>query len=341
MAEPHAKGVEEALSLVKGGLGGIADQVVPWFFANMPDYYLRTHSVTEQVHHLQAIISGRVVTDNHAVRLASPDGRKITYISPSASRDLHGILAGLLGEHIETARIYTTADGQLGLNEFLLAPQPRAGSLRTADGDGLFGSALDAMRASGELPETDLAPFAAFLASANAEYAEKFDPVRAARHFRLLREIGGGDDTGLLIEQCSAPGAPVAPEGASLSAEPCDVRRETRIVVAMRHPPATGLLLQIARIMRRLDITVHRAYADTFSDASGETAIMSFYVSHKGDLILDDSALWQNLRKKLRSCWPAGPRPPRWWTGSRPASTPRWATARRRPAGWRPTPPTP
>jgi glutamate dehydrogenase len=312
MAEPHAKGVEEALSLVKGGLGGIADQVVPWFFANMPDYYLRTHSVTEQVHHLQAIISGRVVTDNHAVRLASPDGRKITYISPSAGGDLRGdlqtILAGLLGEHIETARIYTTADGQLGLHEFLLAPQPRAGSLRAADassasdaaGIDQFSAALEAMRASGELPEQDMEPFAAFLASANVEYVEKFDPVRAARHFRLLREIGGGDDTGLLIEQCAVPGAPATSEGAPLSAEPCDIRRETRIVVAMRHPPATGLLLQIARIMRRLDIVVHRAYADTFADASGETAIMSFYVSHKGDLILDDSALWQNLRKKLR-----------------------------------------
>ncbi|MBG3875835.1 amino acid dehydrogenase, partial [Desulfovibrio oxamicus] len=208
MAKSHPKGVEEALSLVKGGLGGIADQVVPWFFANMPDYYLRTHSVTEQVQHLQAIISGRVVTDNQAVRLASPDGRKITYISPSASRDLHGILAGMLGEHIETARIYTTADGQLGLNEFLLAPQPRAGSLRTSEGDDLFSAALDAMRASGELPETDMAAFGAFLAAANAEYVEKFDPVRAARHFRLLREIGGGDDTGLLIEQCSAPTVP-------------------------------------------------------------------------------------------------------------------------------------
>lgn len=312
MAEPRAKGVEEALSLVKGGLGGIADQVVPWFFANMPDYYLRTHSVTEQVHHLQAIISGRVVTDNHAVRLASPDGRKITYISPSAGGDLRGdlqtILAGLLGEHIETARIYTTADGQLGLHEFLLAPQPRAGSLRAADassashsaGIDQFSAALEAMRASGELPEQDMEPFAAFLASANLEYVEKFDPVRAARHFRLLREIGGGDDTGLLIEQCAVPGAPATSEGANLSAEPCDVRRETRIVVAMRHPPATGLLLQIARIMRRLDIVVHRAYADTFADASGETAVMSFYVSHKGDLILDDSALWQNLRKKLR-----------------------------------------
>ncbi|EGY26173.1 glutamate/Leucine/Phenylalanine/Valine dehydrogenase family protein [Desulfovibrio sp. A2] len=312
MAEPHAKGVEEALSLVKGGLGGIADQVVPWFFANMPDYYLRTHSVTEQVHHLQAIISGRVVTDNHAVRLASPDGRKITYISPSAGGDLRGdlqtILAGLLGEHIETARIYTTADGQLGLHEFLLAPQPRAGSLRAADassashaaGIDQFSAALEAMRASGELPEQDMDSFAAFLASANVEYVEKFDPVRAARHFRLLREIGGGDDTGLLIEQCAVPGAPATSEGAPLSAEPCDIRRETRIVVAMRHPPATGLLLQIARIMRRLDIVVHRAYADTFADASGETAIMSFYVSHKGDLILDDSALWQNLRKKLR-----------------------------------------
>lgn len=312
MAEPRAKGVEEALSLVKGGLGGIADQVVPWFFANMPDYYLRTHSVTEQVHHLQAIISGRVVTDNHAVRLASPDGRKITYISPSAGGDLRGdlqtILAGLLGEHIETARIYTTADGQLGLHEFLLAPQPRASSLRAADapsashaaGIDQFSAALEAMRASGELPEQDMDSFAAFLASANVEYVEKFDPVRAARHFRLLREIGGGDDTGLLIEQCAVPGAPATSEGATLSAEPCDVRRETRIVVAMRHPPATGLLLQIARIMRRLDIVVHRAYADTFADASGETAIMSFYVSHKGDLILDDSALWQNLRKKLR-----------------------------------------
>ena len=312
MAEPHAKGVEEALSLVKGGLGGIADQVVPWFFANMPDYYLRTHSVTEQVHHLQAIISGRVVTDNHAVRLASPDGRKITYISPSAGGDLRGdlqtILAGLLGEHIETARIYTTADGQLGLHEFLLAPQPRAGGLRGADassashsiGIDQFSGALEAMRASGELPEQDMEAFAVFLASANVEYVEKFDPVRAARHFRLLREIGGGDDTGLLIEQCAVPTTPEAPDGAPLSAEPCDIRRETRIVVAMRHPPATGLLLQIARIMRRLDITVHRAYADTFADASGETAIMSFYVSHKGDLILDDSALWQNLRKKLR-----------------------------------------
>lgn len=300
MTEPHVTGVEEALTLVKSGLDDIADQVVPWFFSNMPDYYLRTHTVTEQVHHLQAIISGRVVTDNHAVRLASPDGRKITCISPSAGGGLSDILAGLLGERIETARVYTTVDGQLGLSEFLLAPQPRAGDLRLVDGNDLFSAALKVMRASGELPETERASFAAFLATANAEYVEKFDPVRAARHFRLLREIGGGDDTGLLIEQCAAPAVPAAQDGAPLWTESSGIPRETRIVVAMRHPPATGLLLQIARIMRRLDITVRRAYADTFADAAGETAIMSFYVAYKGDPLQDDSALWRRLSRQLR-----------------------------------------
>lgn len=262
MTTPYATGTREALDMVKRSLDAIAEQVVPWFYDSMHEYYLRTHAPDEQVRHLQAIITGRVVPDSQTVRLASPDGKRITYLSPAGDgSELLCILHSLLGSPIETARLYTTADGQLCLSEFLLSPQGEATAAPEA-----FAEALEVMAGEGVPPEEREA-FRAFLTGASTEYVEKFDPVRALRHFRMAQMVGGGEDTALLLEPC-VPGM------------------ETRLVVAMRNPPSSGLLYEIARILRRLDIRLHRAYGDVFrSPEGGDLAILSFYVTTaQGDL---------------------------------------------------------
>lgn len=277
MPESLAGAAAEALGLVRRGLDDVAGQVVPWFFANMPEYYQHTHSTTEKVHHLQAIISGRVVTENQTVRLVAPDGRKVTYIVPgNRNAELLTILEAHVAQEIETARLYTTQDGQMHLAELLLAPQPRADAKAEA-----FVDALAAMRSEG-LDEKRLELFERLLRGTNAEYVDKFDPQRALRHLRLLETVGSGEDTALLLEQCT-PG------------------RETRLVMAMRRPPATGLLLQTAKILARLGVTVNRCYGDSFRLGDGDScAIISFYVTVGGDILHEDSALWQRLRRKLQ-----------------------------------------
>ncbi len=267
----------EALDLVRRGLDDMAGQVVPWFFGNMPEYYLRTHSVTEKVHHLQAIISGRAVTGSQTVRLMAPDGRKATYLVPGGgTKELLTILEAHVAQEIETARLYTTQDGQLHLVEFLFGEQPRA----DVSGD-LFAEAVSAMRGEGVSGDRiDL--FERMLRGANAEYLEKFDPQRALRHLHMLESVGRSEDTAILLEQCT-PGS------------------ETRLVMAMRHPPATGLLLQTAKILARTGVTVNRCYGDSFNLDDGDSvAILSFYVNVGGDILHEDSELWQRLRRKLQ-----------------------------------------
>jgi glutamate dehydrogenase len=274
----HASETDRVLESVKSGLDSVAQSVVPWFYANMPDYYFKTHSVEDQVQHLQTIITGRVTTDNHTVNLVSPDRRTVTYIAPEGSDiELLQILESHLDDSIETARLYSSHDGQLKLCTILLSGQPKA-SPESEE----FAAAVQAVLDEGLIRGDERGAFEIFLSGTNSDYVHKFETLRAARHFRAMQGLRGSEDTWVTLEQC--PGG-----------------NESRIAVAMVNPPSTGLLLQVTKILHREKLSVRRAYGDLFTLPDGKTmALLSFYVRLRDDLVLPDSELWHKLTRKLK-----------------------------------------
>lgn len=268
---------EKALGLVRGNLDDAAGSIVPWFYETMPDYYFRTHTEEEQVRHLQALVSGQVTTQRQSIILRGPDQTRVTHISPAAQSDeLKGVLKTHARDDIQTARIYTSKDGALQLSTFLLAPQDMADPTSQE-----FQDAVAAMLTDGLLAPKLEEEFREFLGGATRDYVEKFEPLRAARHFELARVIAGGEDV-------------------ALGLEPIPQTAESRLSLGMSSPPSRALLYQITRIFCRKDVDIHRAYADSFHcKQNGHYGIISFYVSRDGKAMAPDSAIWQELRREL------------------------------------------
>lgn len=269
---------DKILNLVCKRLENSAKDLIPWFYRSMPEYYFRTHTEEEQVRHLHALISGRVTTDRQTLTLVNPDRDRITYISPGCdSSELVAELTRHIDTDIETARIYSSLDESLRLHTFLLSPQPRVDAESAA-----FAAAVKTMRDEKYIKLGEESDFAHFLAGASFDYVDKFDPVRADRHFRLSKIIRCSDDITVEIDQVE--------EG-----------DETRLIIGMIEPPTTGQILQASKILVREGIEIKRAYADRFDQSDcGGLAIMTFYVARGGRSIKEDSDIWKRLVPQLR-----------------------------------------
>ena len=274
---------EEVLQQVRARLGDQAAKVVPWFIQNMPDYYFRTHSGEEQVRHLCSIISGLIFSERQTIALKSPCETRITYISPGSPEALASLLQKHVHTNIDNARFYSSLDGTLQLNTLLLAPQPRPDK-RQAAFKHACAQMCDPSSPSLLPPAATKQECARFLLGASLDYVEKFEPARAARHYRLLQELQGEEDARVTLE--------TPPQW-----------RESRISIALNDPPRFGLLLQMVKALQRQGVQVRRGYADTFLNVprgASSAGIISFYVCCADGKPLDrDAALWKRLKQEL------------------------------------------
>lgn len=267
---------KRVLDSIKKQLHESAELIAPWFMANMPEYYFRTHGEAELLRHLHAVISGQVITERQTVSLWNPDRTRVTYISPGGTgKALQGHLAAHGASNIKTARIYASTDGSLRLDTFLLAPQSPADPHSKA-----FKAAFGKMVKAG-LDAEDQETFSDFLRGATGDYVDKFDPIRAARHFRLSRSVRRLDAVHVEIN-------------------PQFDRNESRIIVCLSEPPSHGLILQVVQALLREKLTIRRGYADHFELVNGpDLAILSFYVSRDGKALPEESQSWERLEHAL------------------------------------------
>lgn len=277
----HAGGdnsIDAVLDRLKGDLQGAADTLVPWFYANMPEYYFRTHTPEEQIRHLHAILSAEVMTEQQAVVLKSPCGTRITHIMPGSRMvSLVRSVSLLAGERIQTARLYTSKDRALRLDTFLLGKQPLCDT-----GAEPYRQALDMVK-SVKLSEAELPEFRDFLASASEDYVDKFEPDRAVRHFHLCQCVDGTERVHVRLESE-------------------EDRHLDRIMVAMENPPEKGVLLQALKVFEREGLEVVRAYGDEFERGdSGRMAVMSFYLDRSNGGLAPESPKFRRLERQLRA----------------------------------------
>lgn len=277
MVQGRNAGGDRILEQLSSGLARSAGALVPWFRANMPEYYFRTHSAEEQIIHLQAILAARSLDQRQALILKSPCGTRITAITPGGDlKVLLGVMEGLAGESIQTARLYASHDRSLRLDTFLLGPQDRC-DISTPR----FAKALDLVRDFEMVKPDKRDEFAEFLASASGDYVEKFEPLRAARHFATCGCLEDGEEVLVQLDSRANPGL-------------------DRIVVAMREPPERGLLMLACKVLYREGVDLIRAYGDSFDRGpKGRVAVMSFYVDRARSRLTPDGRRWARLKRQL------------------------------------------
>jgi len=264
------------LAALKEETSNVAEDVVPWFFENMPEYYFRTHTRAEQLKHLRGLVSGQVTSEGQKAVFKSPCGKKLTFISPGGgNKELISVLEQLRGEDIVNARMYASKDGRLRLDSFVLGPQERVGAELP-----VFKDAIKSMGEHKLLPETEIGGFSRFMASATGDCVEKFDPARAERHFRTYEAVCGCDCVIVTQEPEVYPGL-------------------SRITMSMTTPPGRGALLETVKIFDRFGVDIERAYADVY-DVPGEPfAVASFYCTRNGAPIADGDEVWPRLKQEL------------------------------------------
>jgi glutamate dehydrogenase len=268
------KSTPERLSRLLADYAAAAKAAEPWFTANMPEYYFRTHGPEEQLRHLQAIVSSRL-SGEQSVVLKGLGGSALTYITPGQwIKELLSVLESFGEAPLSTARIVLSADGTLRLSDFLLAPQPRADTK-----DKGFARALAALRRQ-DLTAAERREARAFLAAASRDYVDKFEAARAARHLAGFLRVRGGEAAEVTLAREVRPG-------------------EHRVMVVIPEPPARNLLAQAYRALARRALAVDRAYLDLFPGGERPFAVMSFYLLAGKSEGLEAPGAWEELAAEL------------------------------------------
>ncbi|CCH48091.1 NAD-glutamate dehydrogenase domain-containing protein [Pseudodesulfovibrio piezophilus] len=261
---------------VEKKLHASAEKLIPWFLGDMPEYYFRTHSEEEQIKHVMALVSGMVRDEKQSMALHSQSGSMVTHITPGGDmRALAGVLKEYIDKDIQIARIYSSHDDTIRLDTLIFGPQI------SPDGEEPLRNALGMAR-DGEVSinEDDAEAFEHFLASASADYIEKFEPRRALRHFKTCLGVENKEGVQVLLEKEVHPGF-------------------DRIAIAMENPPRKGLLLRVVNLFARENIPVDRAYSDQFERGDKSPIVtMSFYLDRARIDMQEDSEQWRRFKRQ-------------------------------------------
>lgn len=262
---------------VENKLNESASKLIPWFLSDMPEYYFRTHSESEQIKHVMALVSGMVREEKQSMALHSPCGTMVTHITPGGDmKALAGVLREYIDKDIQIARIYSSRDDTIRLDTFIFGPQAKCA------GGGSLNDAL-AMAREGvvSIDSADSEAFEHFISSASEDYVEKFEPGRAVRHFKTCNDVEGGERVLVSLEKDVHPGF-------------------DRVSVAMENPPRKGLLLRVVNVFARENIPVDRAYSDEFERGEKSPIVtMSFYLDRSRVDLQEDSEQWRRLKRQF------------------------------------------
>ncbi len=272
---PSVKEAELMLSNLKDTLEHEVDDLVPWFYKHMPEYYFLTHAEDEQLDHLHAIVSGKVRSERQALTLRSPCGTRVTHIMPgNDTQALLDSVASLAGERIQTARLYSSDDLSLRLDTYLIGAQPLC-----VTGSKDFDLAVKSLNNAESIVADD---FKRFLATASEDYVEKFEAGRAIRHFEMCNCVQDTERVHVFWASEALPGT-------------------DRVMVSMANPPCRGVLLAALKIFSREGLMVRRAYGDEFERGDGAILVMSFYLDNSNTKLDKDSETWKRVERQLKN----------------------------------------
>ncbi len=263
------------------GLRQTAEDVVPWFVAQMPPMYFQDTDHATQLVHLRAIIAARASGRPIELTLRSEDGSQWTLMRPL---DYPGVLAELVSElphdrPLRAAKIHTATDGQLVLDTFEFGEAERFDP-QAPDQLAKLKATID--YAAQHEPQWSPQELTEHFQRFSAEYVLTITPLRIYRHLELFEQVTGTDGTAVSLEPESDP-------------------TQSRIVVAVGNATTRTMLERIATRLSRSSINIHRAYLDLIDDrTNGSISLLGFVVQGPdGGPLRKDSELWRIVRSDL------------------------------------------
>lgn len=278
----EAENLKKVVQTAEERLSAAVAEIAPWFAEAMPAYYFETHSEEEQVRHVSALAATRSAGDEGPIVLHMAGEEKVTFISRNAgTAGLLEHIGKLEGKSVSAARMYESKDKSLRLDSFVLGQGSCAHLQEDVSG------VMQQLPAE-TMPEEDREAFSAFLNASTPDCLEHFEAKRAARHFRLFREMGERDCVTVEKEDEAYPGL-------------------TRITAAMLLPedknseeslPRTNRVLgEIVKVLHRKKLQVERAYADVYVPDGRRLFIVSAYVDSSSKVLKFPE--WDTLRAEL------------------------------------------
>ena len=263
------------------GLRQTAEDVVPWFVAQMPPMYFQDTDHATQLIHLRAIIAARASGRPIELTLRSEDGSQWTLMRPL---DYPGVLAELVSElphdrPLRAAKIHTATDGQLVLDTFEFGEAER---FDPQDPEQLAKLKATIDYAQQHEPQWSPQELTEHFQRFSTEYVSTITPLRIYRHLELFEQVTGTDGTAVSLEPESDP-------------------TQSRIVVAVGNAATRTMLERIATRLSRSSINIHRAYLDVIDDrTNGSIGLLGFVVQGPdGGPLQEKSELWRRVRSDL------------------------------------------
>lgn len=264
------------------GFRETAQDLVPWFTAQMPPMYFQDTPAEDVRRHLRAIIAARTSGAPLDMTLRSEDGRVLTTMRP-ANRP--GVLAQLVGSlpmepSLRAAKIHSSADGQLVLDTFEFGERAPFDPRDPVQAEKLRATV---QYAAAHQPEWREEQIKGFFAGAAADYVSTLTPLRLCKHWNLFKAVSGTDGTHVEIEPEADP-------------------TQTRITIAFSNARTRTMLERVAVVLSRARINILRAYLDQVKDPPhGSVTILGFVIQSAENGPVDPAgALWKSVERDLR-----------------------------------------
>jgi len=257
-------------------------EVTPWFVAHMPPSYFRDLDASTVEDHLSAIIAARSSGQPIALTLKSADDDQWTFIN---AEDKPGLLAHLVDQlpsdrPLDSARIYTAADGRLVIDLFSFR-KARPFDPCVPEHKAAFERLVSAI--PDHAPQLTETMVAQHCHGCRAAYVLAVSRKRFFKHLDLFNAVAGTEKVTTYVEPVtSAPGL-------------------SRFIVAAANADPTSLFRRTARYLSTRGIDVRRAYLEAMGPAGGPTVSMIslVVVDPEGHALNSEHPLWTEVRSDL------------------------------------------
>jgi glutamate dehydrogenase len=259
-----------------------AEEVVPWFCAQMPTMYFQDTDAASQKAHLRSIIAARASGRPLEMTLRSEDNRQWTMMRPG---NRAGVLAELvrslpLDLSLRAAKIHSSKDGKLVLDTFEFGEQQPFDATDPRQVAKLNDTIAYAASNAADWGKAEIE---AFLRNCTADYVLTLTPLRICKHNALFRQVSGSDGTVVELEPESDPTV-------------------SRVTVAFANARTRTMLERVARLFAGYRVSINRAYLDVIKDQPHGTVTLLGFVAQtaEGTAIDPRSELWRQVSSDIQ-----------------------------------------
>ncbi|PIE03211.1 MAG: hypothetical protein CSA81_03510 [Acidobacteria bacterium] len=183
--------IEELTNSVRHSIDSAIDEITPWFFSALPQFYYDTTPGEEKVRDLRALITGQIFERRQTIQLWNKDRSKTTFLAYGGEDALlHEIAEKVKKLSISNGTSFKSTDDQLLISSF------QTGAYKKADlNHEKVARTIGQARSILEAETKDQAAIDDFLLNLDQELVLNTAPARLARLFLLSQLLDKQENT--------------------------------------------------------------------------------------------------------------------------------------------------